>query len=778
MSWFADALTFSSESLGFDIATFSQRWMMTLLYFLWQGLLVGLVVVFANRLLKRGPATARYAFLLLAMLSLPVCVVATFLLTDVQHQVAAATTGNEAQTAASATSDEPASSLSGEPIAPPELHDDDRFDLPAAVPATSAAGDQTPTESWSMAEWVVLAYSIGAAFFLVRLVILVWGGQRLRRASTVIDDESLLAKVRELSTKLGLKFAPVVAWCDRVAVPTVIGLIRPTILLPATLMSGLDAKQVEAILSHEMAHIRRYDLWTNLLQRVIESLLFFHPVVWFVSRQLSNEREACCDDLVVASGHDSMDYAGALLRVAELSCSDHGVPSAMLAVSGNRTSQLEARINRLMADRHQSPIRLNRSGAITLLLLLGLTLTSPIVLAGIIGAGSSLPTAVQENDGPANAVAAAQETSNLSLADFAKAMKANWRSPRGEDFIETGEKGDTLFVPVNLTSRYAVDMTLSGSVVPKFQIGFSENVIERCCIDLWDGTLVLRNGEAFMELASIPVPELYKTKTVRLQFEIDPAANKISYTDRRAGKKRTGDIFVPEGARRGIYLRNAGSHLVIRSASIRKLAGGKDKAQPGADPKVLFDGPGKAENWKPVSNSLAGTFVNANRGWLAAMSRQAAGFHEIKEFPDQWELRIRVLKRAEKDTCQIGVGFSPQHDAAETLALVAFKGNLMVPRNRGDFSTAQPEKVRGRDYVVFRIFGKKLGETSEIFVHTSEGRKVYSTTMKTSFLDGRTKKTVHGFRLQMRGSVLRPSIISSVKLLEWDGKEPKPVPGD
>ena len=181
---------------------------------------------------------------------------------------------------------------------------------------TDATASGEPTFHWLpvVAQWTTILYSAGVVCFLIRLGIALRGGQRLRAISRPMSDSVLLELVRDQAKRIGLRIVPVVAYCERVAVPTVIGVLRPMIFLPATLMTGLSPDEFSAILSHELAHIRRYDLWMNLLQRVIESVLFFHPVIWLLSRRLSAEREICCDDLVVRSGHEPMNYAGALLR--------------------------------------------------------------------------------------------------------------------------------------------------------------------------------------------------------------------------------------------------------------------------------------------------------------------------------------------------------------------------------------------------------------------------------------------------------------------------------
>ena len=97
-------------------------------------------------------------------------------------------------------------------------------------------------------------------------------------------------------------------------VPVVIGYLRPVILVPVGLLAGMPAGQVEAILLHELAHIRRHDYLVNLLQTVVEGLLFYHPAVWWISGVIRAERENCCDDLVVATQGDAHEYAAALDR--------------------------------------------------------------------------------------------------------------------------------------------------------------------------------------------------------------------------------------------------------------------------------------------------------------------------------------------------------------------------------------------------------------------------------------------------------------------------------
>ncbi|HEY7872921.1 MAG TPA: TonB family protein, partial [Rudaea sp.] len=130
-----------------------------------------------------------------------------------------------------------------------------------------------------------------------------------------------------------------------VLTPMLVGWIKPAILLPASLLSGFPPQQVELIIAHELGHIRRWDYLANLAQVVIETVLFYHPVVHWISRDVRNAREECCDDLVleVASGH-ALAYARALAGLEELR-HDSGFAAPALAAGGG---ELLTRIRRIV----------------------------------------------------------------------------------------------------------------------------------------------------------------------------------------------------------------------------------------------------------------------------------------------------------------------------------------------------------------------------------------------------------------------------------------------
>ena len=187
--------------------------------------------------------------------------------------------------------------------------------------------------------WAVHLWMVGAALFLFRMA----GGwthlQSLRRFSRPMGDGQWQRIVWAHGRRLGMHAVPLLE-STRIAVPSVVGWLRPAILVPIGLFAGMAPRHIEAILLHELAHIRRGDGLVNVLQALTESVLFFHPAVWWVSHRIRIEREFCCDDAVVSTFGDSRTYARALSIVGERR-------NDMLAVAAN-SGGLLARIHRLL----------------------------------------------------------------------------------------------------------------------------------------------------------------------------------------------------------------------------------------------------------------------------------------------------------------------------------------------------------------------------------------------------------------------------------------------
>jgi beta-lactamase regulating signal transducer with metallopeptidase domain len=213
-----------------------------------------------------------------------------------------------------------------------------------------------------LVKWLVVLYAMGVGGMLVRLVLGVAAVERTARRATVLHDGAAVAALAGIVRKWKLRAMPTLAAAQRIATPMVVGLIRPLIVLPTSALSGLSVAELELILAHELAHIVRRDLWVNLLQRLVEAILFFNPAMWYLSRRIGELREYCCDELAcqmaTRTANTRTDYAVALLRVGELSTNSPHTPIAALAVHNGSPSTLRRRIARLFGEEER--LRISR----------------------------------------------------------------------------------------------------------------------------------------------------------------------------------------------------------------------------------------------------------------------------------------------------------------------------------------------------------------------------------------------------------------------------------
>ena len=173
----------------------------------------------------------------------------------------------------------------------------------------------------SAAPVVAAFWLIGAMFFSLRPVIGMWHVQRLRRCAAKAKPNqlsvSLQRRAGELATRLRLARAVTVVQLAMVRVPTAIGFMRPMVLMPASAITGLSPRELDAILLHELAHLKRWDDVAVYFQSIVESLFFFHPAVWWMSKVANQERENCCDDIACEAEGSRSTLASALLKLAQ-----------------------------------------------------------------------------------------------------------------------------------------------------------------------------------------------------------------------------------------------------------------------------------------------------------------------------------------------------------------------------------------------------------------------------------------------------------------------------
>jgi beta-lactamase regulating signal transducer with metallopeptidase domain len=169
--------------------------------------------------------------------------------------------------------------------------------------------------SWAL--YLFAAWAAIAGWFLIGVGRGLWHLRVLRKSCTVVDLTHLDARLQQTLARNSAARPVALCTSDRVHVPTAMGLTRPAVILPTWVMQELSSDELNQILLHELAHLRRYDDWTNLTQKLVRALFFFHPAVWWIEKQVSLEREMACDDAVLAETASPRAYAECLAHLAE-----------------------------------------------------------------------------------------------------------------------------------------------------------------------------------------------------------------------------------------------------------------------------------------------------------------------------------------------------------------------------------------------------------------------------------------------------------------------------
>ncbi|HZL84306.1 MAG TPA: HEAT repeat domain-containing protein [Candidatus Krumholzibacteria bacterium] len=322
----------------------------SLVHFVWQGAAIAMLLAVALRATSARAASLRYALCVAALAAM--AVVPMWTACNVGGRGARAPFGLEPMRSsdtdrAGKARDESPNDIAQPPTTVATATDApvrDAVITPAVVPAPATPAWQTLRGKVQRAlPLLVAAWLAGVVVLSLRLL----GGwlqtRRFRRIGVRPAPAACVAIVAKLAAKLGIRRGIEVLESTWMQVPGVIGWLRPVLLVPASALTGLDPRQLEMLLAHELAHVRRHDYLVNILQMLVETMLFYHPATWWVSRHMRAEREHCCDDVAIdLCGGDARLYARTLLELEEL----RAEPALAVAASGG---VLAWRVRRLLA---------------------------------------------------------------------------------------------------------------------------------------------------------------------------------------------------------------------------------------------------------------------------------------------------------------------------------------------------------------------------------------------------------------------------------------------
>lgn len=354
---------------------------LTLVHFLWQGALVAVIFAALLHLLKNSSAATRYKTACIGLVLMSVLPVATY---TYLYPTPGADIGSVELT----QTDTPPSPALTTDTALPATQPDEAFDsarAPFADVQPRVIGNSLSSVNLkAYLPWLVAIWLLGVIGLSIRLVGGLFLTYQLRTKATRPVSAALEASLQTVLKKLGIRQQVKLRESLAVTVPVVIGWLRPVVLLPTSVITGLSQEQLELILTHELAHVRRYDYLVNILQKMVETLLFYHPAVGWLLNVIRQEREHCCDDLVVSLYRgQNLSYARTLSQLETMRSSQR------LALAAN-DGVLVKRIQRLAGKPDTATYSAES--------LSGLALTLVVALIfSLASAQATLPVEIEQN---------------------------------------------------------------------------------------------------------------------------------------------------------------------------------------------------------------------------------------------------------------------------------------------------------------------------------------------------------------------------------------------
>lgn len=295
----------------------------------------------------------------------------------------------------------------------------------ASAPHLNVSAQSLPC---AFAGWAAISL-----FGILRICVGLVRLRALRRRAREIEVSELPLEARSILQDSSSRRDVRICVSNEINAPTAVGFIRPAVLMPEWTLSELSGEKLRSVLLHELGHLRRWDDWTNLLQKVLRAIFFFHPAIWWIDSRLCLEREMACDDMVLAATNDARGYAECLVSLAEKSMLRRGVALAVAAVG--RVRQMTLRLGRILDQNSRGRVPGVAMASISIFGVVAIAASAHLPMLVILQEGTPATSALTDTvDAVAPLAAKMQLTSASQLhADVVPAVMEIRNTPQKSD---------------------------------------------------------------------------------------------------------------------------------------------------------------------------------------------------------------------------------------------------------------------------------------------------------------------------------------------------------
>jgi beta-lactamase regulating signal transducer with metallopeptidase domain len=576
--------------------------------------------------------------------------------------------------------------------------------------------------------WIWLCGSLSTLVVLATGLI---GVEQMRRSSRLIERGELPRRCRALADSLGIARRVSVGICDRLAMPVLIGIARPLILLPPAVLSGWSLEQLEMVLLHELAHVRRWDNLVNLIQRFVESVLFFHPVVWWLSGWVRLERELCCDCVVIERVGQPIAYAEMLVALAG---PRHGKPGTVLAMADR---QVLTRIRRLLNQEERS-MRLTMPEGLGLLgaAVIGISLALGLPAAQLAPVSDSNDETQRAPGAPVDnvkdiPVMEARTTSARANPDDTKATtlrskrveprnpRAITLFPRDERQLQIVQLPTTHEGVVTYKCRGGIKIVCKSQKVGTIEMEADEAVIKRVQPQNYDERAAATKGVDWLDEADLPMEVLLKGDVILCQ-DVDKTARKRDQMTVRAPQLDydfvTGRVVAPPLETLAVV---APPETPIADAVSSKTRP-RTTAQPGGKRSTsLFPRNAQRLQIRQVSGAMPGVFTYVCQGGIRIVSK-SRGFGSFSMEADEAVI-VRYLHNRKGETVA-GPSGETWVEEDELPMEVHMKGDVIFRQDQGKLAGKGVEQTVRASQLDYDFVTKRLVATdAEIVALSASG---------------------------------------------------------